>query len=230
MKIYRELYFKGLPKQLSEFVEEIGNYAIGDWSLKKESGNLKEYLFFDYEGEIVDKARVCIYLGNDIEKGEIKVVNIVPLSKSELTVEEYNSVLLKFYDDVIKPYKEQNTEINISQPSDDVFNPSSIISEKALEKLKLFCNAANKSTGASHPCDKERWFDFICQTVDDGKIFDYSTLANFLSDESYWGKKQDDFIGVMGRYAWDKEKAFELAMEYESLCEILQYYKNKKGI
>lgn len=230
MKIYRELYFKGSPKQLSKFVKEIEKYALGDWSFKKENGHSKDYLFFDYEGEMVDKARVCIHLGDDIEKGEIKVVNIVPISKDELTVDEYNSVLLQFYNDIIKPYKEQNTEINISQPSDDSFNPTSIISEEALEKLELFCNAANKSTGSSHPYDKERWFDFICQTVDDGKMFDYSTLSNFLSDESYWGKKPDDFIGGMGRYAWDKEKALELASEYESLCEIVEYYKNKKGI
>lgn len=230
MKIYRELYFKGAPKQLSKFAKEIEKYALGDWSFKKEKGHLKDYLFFDYEGEIVDKSRVCIHLGDDIEKGEIKVVNIVPTSKDELTVDEYNSVLLQFYNDVIEPYKEQNTEINISQPSDDLFNPTSVISEEALEKLELFCNAANKSTGSSNPYDKERWFDFICQTVDDGKIFDYSTLSDFLSDESYWGKKPDDFIGGMGRYAWDEEKALELASEYESLCEIVEYYKNKKGI
>ncbi len=31
MKTYRELYFKGTKKQLSEFVDQIGKYAVGDW-------------------------------------------------------------------------------------------------------------------------------------------------------------------------------------------------------
>lgn len=230
MKTYRELYFKGTEKQLFEFVNQIGRYAVGDWRLEKKSERWKDYLFFDYVGELVEKARVSIYVGNEISKGELRVGNIVPLEKNELSVDEYNTVLLKFYDDVIKPYKEFGTELSILQPSDDIFDPTSVISETALKKLKSFCSAANKSTGASHPCDQERWFDFVCQTVDDGKMFDYSTLASFLQDENYWGEKPDGFIGVMGKFAWDEEHAYELAAEYENLCEVLSYYKKTRGM
>lgn len=190
----------------------------------------KEYLFFDYSGNNVDKACVSIFIGDIITKKELMVGNIVPTEKSQLSVEEYNAVLVQFYDDVIKPYKERGTELDITQPSDDIFDPTSIISNEALRKLKLFCNAANKSTGSSHPCDQERWFDFICQTVDDERIFDYSTLANFLQDETYWGKKSEEFIGVIGSFAWNEEHAYELAGEYERACEILQYYKSTRGM
>ena len=230
MKTYRELYFKGTPKQISEFIEQIGAYTTGNWSLRERSGRWKEYLFFDYKGNEVDKACVSIYIGNEINKEELHVGNIIPIEKNELSIDEYNAILLKFYDDVIKPYKESGIKLDISQPTDDIFNPTSIISKEALEKLTLFCNTANKSTGSSHPCDRELWFDFICQTVDDDRLFDYSTLASFLQDENYWGKKPDGFIGVLGNYAWDEEKAYELASEYESLCEILLYYKEKRGI
>lgn len=230
MKIYRELYFRGTTKQLSEFVDQIGKYVGNDWKLEKRSGRWKDYLLFDYIGTHVDKSCVSIYVGNEIVKGELRVGNIVPIEKNKLSVDEYNAVLLKFYDDVIKPFKESGMELNISQPSNDIFDPTSVISKTALKKLKLFCSLANKSTGSSHPCDKERWFDFICQTVDDGKMFDYSTLANFLQDETCWGKKSDDFIGVMGDYAWDEEHAYELASEYENSCEILRYYKKTRGI
>ncbi|MFR3569007.1 MAG: hypothetical protein ACLTUR_13470 [Paraclostridium sordellii] len=215
MKTYRELYFKGTQRQLSEFVEQIGAYATGNWSLRERSGRWKEYLFFDYKGDEVDKACVSIYVGNDISKGELYVGNIIPMEKSELSIDEYNAILLKFYNDVIKPYKERGTELSISQPTSDIFNPMSVISENALKKLKLFCNAANKSTGSSHPCDRERWFDFICQTVDDDKIFDYSTLVELLQDESY---------------AWDEKQAYKLAEEYVNACEILQYYKRERGV
>lgn len=230
MKTYRELYFKGTQRQLSEFVEQIGAYATGNWTLRERSGRWKEYLFFDYKGKEVDEACVSIYIGNEIDTNELHVGNIIPMIKNQLSVEEYNNILLKFYEDVIEPYKNGGTDIVISISSNDKFNPLDVISEEALRKLKAFCNGANKSTGSSHPCDRERWFDFICQTVDDGKLFDYSTLASFLQDENYWGKKPDGFIGVLGHYAWDEEKAYELANEYENLCEILQYYKEKRGI
>lgn len=230
MKTFRELYFRGTTKQLSEFVNQIGKYAVGDWKLEKQSEHWKDYLLFDYIGAHVNKAIVSIYVGDEIVKGELMVGNIVPVEKNELSIDEYNAVLLKFYNDVIKPFKESGTGLSISQPSDDIFDPILVISETALKKLKLFCSAANKSTGSSHPCDQKRWFDFICQTVDDGKMFDSSTLASFLQDEAYWGKKPDGFIGVMGTYAWDEEHAYKLASDYENLCEVLLYYKETRGV
>lgn len=230
MKTYRELYFRGTLQQLTVFTDQIGNFATGDWEIKPRSDRWKDYLFFEYHGSIVDKANVSIYVGDRLIKGELSVGNIVPIEKSQLSVDEYNAVLMRFYEDVIVPYKEHGTDVNISQPSDDIFNPTSVISEVALEKLKLFCNAANKSTGSSHPCDRERWFDFVCQTVDDDRMFDYSVLSNFLQDENYWGKKPDEYIGVMGDYAWSEDQASELASEYDSMCEILKYYKKTRGI
>lgn len=232
MKTYRELYFRGNPKQLINFIGVIGKYAVGDWKCVQNSDRWKEYLFFDYIGEKVDKARVSIFIEDIVKlnKNELKVGNIIPLEKDELSVDEYNDILVKFYNDVIKPYKQINTEISISEPSDDTFDPTTVITEVALKKLEAFCNGANKSTGSSHPCDRERWFDFICQTVDDGRMIDASTLATFLKDEDYWGNKPDGYIGVIGKYAWDEDKAYELALEYESLCEIIEYYRRTRGI
>lgn len=230
MKTFRELYFRGTQRQLSEFVEHFRDYAGECWKSEKLTDRWKDYLFIDYLGELVDKARVSIFIGDRIETGELKVGNIVPLEKNQLSVEEYNAVLMQFYDDVILPFLESGTELIILQPSDDKFDPTSVISPTALKKLELFCSAANKSTGSSHPFDQERWFDFICQTVDDGQMFDCSTLESFLQDKSYWGEKADDFIGVMGDYAWDEEHAYELASEYENACEILCYYKKLRGI
>lgn len=229
METYRELYFKGEVSELKKFVKDIKNYAIGNWEAKNEKNFGEEYLFFDYVGDNISKARVCIHLGR-IQEGELKVGNIVPLEKDELKITEYNNILLKFYEEVIEPYKNCGTDLVIDSPSDDKFNPLDVISEKALKKLEAFCNGANKSTGSSHPCDRERWFDFICQTVDDSRMIDASTLATFLKDEDYWGNKPDGYIGVIGKYAWDEDKAYELALEYESLCEIIEYYRRSRGI
>lgn len=230
MKTYCELYFTGNRTSLEKFITEIQSYAHGEWNASIEQKMGTPWIAFNYHGNAVDRASVCISLHNLDSTNELHVTNIVPLEKQKLNIDEYNNVLREFYKDIVLPYKTTHHDINISQVTDDIFDPKSIISEEALEKLTLFCNAANKSTGSSHPCDQERWYDFICQTVDDDKIFDFTTLAQFLQDEDYWGKKDPDYLGVMGHFAWDKDSAEELASEYESACSILQYYKRTRGV
>lgn len=230
MKTFRELTFKGTEEQLLKFSKEIGEHVKGDWVLQPVTERFKDYLQFFYRGASLENAIVSIYLGDKLQKGEIMVGNIVPQKKNSLTVDEYNALLMRFYEDVIKPYKEQGTEIVIAPPTDDIFDPRTLISEEALRKLKSFCDGANKTTGSSHPMDREMWFDFICQTVDDDRVFEYSALANFLHDEAYWGAKPEGFIGAMGDYAWSEDKAYELADEYSAAVEVLQYYKKTRGI
>ena len=230
MKIFRELYFKGNPDMLKKFTEEICNYTTGDWHLFNKDSNEenKKYLFFDYTGKKVDKARVSIYLGDRIDTGTVNVGNIVPMEKNQLSIEEYNAVLMLFYNDVIIPYKKEKNYISISNPTDDIFDPLTIMSEKSLRKLKDFCGMANKSTGSSHPCDRDRWLNFIFQTVEENRILDSDTLCRFLQDEDFWGKKSDDFIGVVGNFAWDEDSAYELSMEYETISEAMKYYRENR--
>lgn len=231
MKTFRELYFTGTEKNLKRFVDKIKQKTYSDWKVAITSNQFADYLRFDYVGKKLEHATVFIHLGDSLSEGKIQVGNIAHLEKSELSIDEYNAILMDFYNTVIFPYKNSsNCDIDISEPTNDTFDPLSVISKEALNKLELFCNAANKSSGSSHPYDQERWFDFICQTVDDDRIIDYTTLAKFLSDEDYWGSKEEGFIGGMGRFAWDEESSYKLASEYESLSQIIIYYKNKKGV
>lgn len=230
MLTYSELFFIGDKEKYDAFKSDISDYVKAPWKFIKNDRMLRDYILFDYTGAEVDTAEVSIYYDSDgWRKGYIKVTNIVPLQKSQLSISEYNAVLKRFYDDVIKPYSVKHPELKIEGPTSDVFNPLDIISEEALKKLKQFSNAANKSTGSSHPCDQERWYEFVCQTVDDGRLIDIDTLAQFLMDEDYWGKREDGFIGVMGSFAWSKDKAWELASEYEQLTGVLQYYKRTRN-
>ena len=220
MKTYRELFFRGTTKQLADFVVQIKNYINCDWELEDQSELSRDYLFINYTGIKADKACISISLNEmHMLSGELRIVNIIPLEKTVLSVDEYNAVLMQFYNDIIKPYIEAGTELDVLQPSDDIFNPLSVVTTGALKKLESFCSAVNKSSGASHPCDQERWLDFICQTVDDGRMFDASTLADFLQDVGYWGKS-----------AWREEQSHELASEYEDFCGVILYYKKTRGI
>ena len=65
MKTYCELYFSGTSDNLRAFVKELKAYINGDWRQVEQSERWEDYLFIDYIGTDVDKARVSIYLGND---------------------------------------------------------------------------------------------------------------------------------------------------------------------
>lgn len=75
------------------------------------------------------------------------------LEKNSLRVDEYNKILKKFDQDIIEPCKKSNQIIDISELGSHEFAPLIVISEFALNKLKIFCTIANKSTGSSHPSD-----------------------------------------------------------------------------
>lgn len=229
MHVFKELILIGHKPDLDTFKEKSPSFAQGDWEYTSNKRMLEDYIAFDYKGTEVDQAEVSFYYGPDTwREGQIEVGNIVPLQKDELCIDEYNAVLDLFYEDIIVPYLEKYPGLKIVGPTSEVFNPLNCITQTALDKLRKFCNLANKSTGSTHPNDEERWFDFICQTVDDEKIFDYDTLYRFLMDEEFWGKKGNDFIGVMGHFAWDEKHASELALEYDNYVRILQFYKDKK--
>lgn len=231
MHVYKELSFVGDKPSLDALFSEIYDVFPAGWIKPKSNRLLKDYIVADYIGDLAPHAEVSIYYGAETwREGYIKVGNIVPLEKNQLTIDEYNKILDLFYSDIVEPYRKKHADIKVLGPTSDQFDPLDYITKEALDKLERFCNAANKSTGSSHPCDEERWFDFICQTVDDKRVFDYDTLFKFLMDEDYWGRKENGFLGVMGRFAWSEENAEELASEYENYVQILQYYKETRRV
>lgn len=219
MKQYKELNFYGTTENFNSLIENIASNLPHKWSYEKIT-NITTFYYFDYTGRMVDSARVSIYYSN--ENSCFRVGNITPIEKNDLTVDEYNTVLDFFYDSVISSHVDNPYGILIEGPTSDIFDPTMHMSELALRKLCSFCNCANKSTGASHPCDQERWYDFICQTIDDERIVDTETLFKFLQDEEYWGSNTST---VIGSSAWSEEKAGELALQYEQACSVLLYYK-----
>lgn len=231
MRVYKELSFLGNKPALDTMYSEIYKYFPADWVKPENRFRYmhKSYIFADYIGNSAPHAEVAIYYGEDTwRKGYVQVGNIVPLEKDQLSIEEYNSILDMFYTDIAVPYCEDHEDIKIDGPTSDIFDPLDYITNESLDKLTCFCDLANKSTGSTHPSDEKRWFEFICQTVDDDRVFDFDTLYKFLMDEDYWGKKEPGFLGVMGHFAWSEDKAVELAAEYENYVRIIQYYKESR--
>ena len=85
------------------------------------------------------------------------VSNIIPAEAHRLSHGEYNGVLEDFYEKVFRPYAEQSG-IPHNLTGADV-GLDHWMSGATAEKLREFSACANKSTGSSHPNDRDRWND-----------------------------------------------------------------------
>lgn len=91
MHIYKELSFLGDKTALDEFKKKAPTFARGGWKYSK-SDRMFDYIAFDYVGNEVEPAEVSIYYGKESwREGYIKVGNIVPLEKNQLSIDEYNA-------------------------------------------------------------------------------------------------------------------------------------------
>jgi hypothetical protein len=134
------------------------------------------------------------------------VPNIVPMVNGSLTFSEYNAVLRSFLVCVVEPIAEQfGFEVTMTKPSQDI---DDWLSLDAATKLRRFSGAANKSTGASHPMDERRWFDFLIAVHRNGEDLGGDRLARWLHE-------------IEG---WDEETAHELAGDFENALSLLTHY------
>lgn len=206
MKSFKDFYLSGSRENLQKFMSSISDYIIGDWKQGNDSKFKENFIVFTYCGNEVHKASVFLYIKN-IDKSEFKVTNIVPMEKNSLNYDEYNEVLDKCSNDCIIPCANAcGLSYKVTSENVDLEN---YMSKESARKLKMFSSAANKSTGSSHPCDQERWHEFICQTMKDGDKNVISILGRWLVEEE----------------GWDDEHASELVIEYEQGIALLEYYR-----
>ncbi len=137
------------------------------------------------------------------------VSNIVPTEFGSLSIPQYNAILSDFIEHMVRPvailfdYQIDSTEER--QSLEDW------TSSDAANKLSFFSQAANKSSGASHPADERRWFDFIIAVHESRKSIGTDRLGRWLHEVD----------------GWDEESAHELVSQYETALSLLQYYEDR---
>ncbi|MFJ3057350.1 hypothetical protein [Herbaspirillum sp. NPDC087042] len=134
-----------------------------------------------------------------------KVTNIVPSETYSLTHLQYNMILNDFVAKVVR-VAAPDCQILLSKDHEGLTDWTS---DEAATALVSFSRAANKSTGSSHPRDKERWLAFIVEHhKSHHKKLDAHMLARWLHEAE----------------KWPEENAHELAIEFESAIELLTFY------
>jgi hypothetical protein len=137
------------------------------------------------------------------------VPNIAPVEPGELGVAQYNKILADFIQRIVRPVAPQfDYQIDTTEAYQ---NPEDWTSTEAAQKLQTFSAAANKSTGASHPMDQRRWFDFIIAVHESRKTMGTDHLVRWLHE-------------IEG---WDEESAHRLAGQYETALSLLQRYDQR---
>ena len=140
-----------------------------------------------------------------------KVSNIVPRNVGELGIRKYNAILCDFATRIAEaaaPAGGFSVELSSSYESLDDWMDSG-----PADALRRFSHLANKSTGATHPRDKERWQTFLIAAHRASRRLDTDQLERWL-------------IEVDG---WSGDPARELVLEYEFALGLLDQYDRSQS-
>lgn len=212
---FHDLAIKGTTECLKECVEAMKEIHNKIWKNDEEVYSGLHYLTFEYIGKELPHSKIYISITEECyTQGKLLVNNIIPQEKTELLVDEYNGILECFYD-MLKNEIDNLCGCDIIILKNDNFNPLDIMSQTAWNKLYKFSRLANKNNGLSHPMDRDRWNDFICQTlVDNTEILD-EDLLNIMCD-------CDDVA-----LNWEHSRGKELVQDFARIWEVFNYYKHK---
>jgi hypothetical protein len=211
MKRFRELNISIAKEDFENFISELLEILPSEWSRDKER-----------EGEVPLFSGINMYCFNrdrkdgldsrlwiaERDEGTLYISNIVPSEISQLKTDDYNKVLLEFYDHGIKKLTE-NLGGSVELTS-DIYSLEDLIGNDGARCLRVFSSAANKSTGSTHPRDRERWFEFITLIHKSKKTISPADIQKFLIEDG-----------------WTEDFSFELACEFEYSLNLLEYYEKK---
>ena len=144
--------------------------------------------------------------GDDVTY-QYRLGNILPNGGPALSIHVFNNVLEEFIDSVLSVLS-QKYQLDI-ELSSRVQSMSELTSTEAAKALRVFSTAANKSTGASHPADEARWWEFIVQAHKDQGTLTADILERWLVEVD----------------EWDSETAHELASDWQKSKEFLEFAK-----
>lgn len=134
------------------------------------------------------------------------VSNIVPSPSSgrnELSHDQYYEILKSFYKDVLQPQAVRyRVSVTLSKNEIDLEDWMTVETAKL---LRSFAITANKSTGSSHPRDRQKWVVFLRAANREKCRMSPDELARWLYEEEGF---RDDV-------------ASQLAVEYELSRDIL---------
>ncbi|MCE2719807.1 MAG: hypothetical protein ACK57R_21530 [Dolichospermum sp.] len=211
MKKFRDLYIYLNSYDIDQLIKYLTDNCINNWSraYEREKNAVlleeKAYCFEHTAGDGLESAGLILF---QKDPNTWFVSNIVPTEKGQLSVDEYNQILVDFFTTIVQPAIE-NTPVSTELTNDQEFIEN-LIGNDAAALLNQFATYANKFTVTSHPGDRKKWFDFILSVNSKGVKLDPNLLSTSLIEKG-----------------WSQEAVDKLVTEYEFADALLNYTKGQ---
>ena len=213
VEVFRDLYLRGPITRRSDLSQALIAAAKDPWYYDRDRSaaiarNATDADILAFGRKASDDLRAAGLTLWSQEDGYY-VPNIVPTETGTFSIAQYNAILANFIECVVRPVASQfDYRIDATEARQHLEDWTSA---DAARKLRVFSAAANKSTGASHPLDQRRWFDFVIAVHESRKTIGTDLLI-------YWLHEID---------GWDEESAHDLADKYETALSLLQRYDER---
>lgn len=212
MKTFKHLKIISQPEKLIVLVEKLQTADLDRFEYKSEKTldyakmigkNSNQVLSF--ESPEIRGAIAYIWLVAD--EDELKITNITPNKSGQLSIEQYNSILDEFYDNIIKPNIDNQYQVIISSDRKTIVDYAGF---EVSEKLRVWINSANKSTLNTHPLDFQRWASFLISAHENKSELTTTQLEKYLIEEI--GISDDELVS---KVILDYEYGRDLLGEYD---------------
>jgi hypothetical protein len=213
MKVFKELEVAVPISRRVEFLSLLEENLPDGWKRDREAESRvpeiknKEQIYFVCNSQGKRKAALVALVAKN--SNVLYVSNIVPCEPGKLEHDQYNYILDEFATICVEKIAKQMNVVMIRSSGQESLE--NWISSDSAQKLRLFSALANKSTGTSHPLDKERWYEFVIALVKNNDSLDTSKLIRWLSEEENWAE----------------DIANEMAIEFEQEVGLLEYFMSK---
>jgi len=219
MKRRQQLFIKGSKEAVQSVLTAMGKNLPKGWEREKE---FEEMLQESMPGQwLPPVCYVCtrqgqreaalVSLSETQESDGVGVLNIAPIDMEEMNNTQYNTVLMDFFNQVVKPAA-SNQPVDVLLSSDE-YDMAQSLGAKVLALLEAFSSQCDKDTGPIQHEDHQRWLGFLIATHRERADLQPDLLSSWLIDE---GK-------------WPAEMANDLAVEYEFARSLLEAYDEALG-
>ena len=211
MRRFQDLSINLPSTDLEKFTNELSKVLPQEWvrntEREEEIKSHTKHKMFCFMRNKTDGLDSNLWLAEK-NSYSLYVSNIVPTEKSQLKIHEYNKVLNEFMSiELARALESLGATYELTT---EEYSLDDITSKEVARALRVFSSSANKSTGSSHPCDKERWFEFVVLAYKSDKKLAVDEVGKFLVDDG-----------------WSDSIASDLSCEYEYSLSLLEYYEGK---
>ena len=187
MKTFRELQIAVDEANTEKFITAVDAVLANGWTRKEvvddPTSGWHVYYLCESRGER-SKALLAIFRK---DARLLYVSNIVPGEVSELTHDQYNTVLMDFHDNILRKL-ETDFPVTILATGDQR-RIEDLMSSDTFKLFRSFSGLANKSTGSAHPMDRDRWYAFLIAVNRENSTLNTHDLMRWLTEVEKWPER-----------------------------------------